>query len=133
MLRNISHSPKLLTFDNHFILYVFLSNDYNIKNTKINIYTNKLIKFGYCNCDIRNLEEDNKQTKYLITQPEIYFPKKSFFATYKYKALINVAEENTLFIAGNNEFEKMKFEIFDSYYSKNRYSFTVQKENLLNF
>jgi hypothetical protein len=102
-----------------------------MNNAKINIYTNKLVEFGYYNHDIRNFEQKDieKKAKYLITPPEIYFPKKSFFATYKYKSQINITEENTLFIAGNNELENIKFEIFDGYDKKNKYNFTVQKEN----
>ena len=130
MLRNLSHSSKILKYGNNFLLYVFLTNNCNINNANINIYTNKLVEFGYFNFDLENFEQ---KENFLTVSPEIYFPKKSFFATYKYKLEIDITKETALIVVGNNELENMKFEIFNNnnnnYDKKNKYIFTIQKEN----
>lgn len=143
MLKKLSHhwhlDNQVIGNQKFFVLNIFLNNKSNHNvNTKLNIYTNKLISCNFYNIDLtyqyaKNHPEyekytTNKKTPVVELKQEIYFPKNNFFAKYKYMADINVYEENTLMIIGNNEYETMIFELCDK---KNIYNFTISKSNNL--
>lgn len=121
MIAKLSHSHKLLKFNDHFALYIYLSSNYELNRVKFNVQTNKLIDVGYSNT---NIKQESK-AKFEIKQ-SVIIPKNSFFATYDYCGNVNLSNKNIFCIVGGGDFEKMHF-YFN--HAKIKYDFAIQKEH----
>jgi hypothetical protein len=99
-----------------FVAYFTTSRKEKLPKINLSIYTNHLISCYHCNYDYFTELKNKNIDKLLIPpnilveqpfQPEIFIPKKSSLATYKYSFNINLDINDTFIFSGGTNFEKI--------------------------